>query len=130
MSKPKPRSGPSIVLVIVSILLVIVGFYTLQLGAFAFGNRQLDTAALYILVAILSLGFVTFSVLRVRRGYSVSYLTPHKVLSIVKCPQCSFKQIKNFAIGDYVFKTEGKCSQCGTGSLFIDGIFGEAPKHR
>ena len=125
MSQPKARTGPSIVLVVVSILLVILGFYTLQLGIFNLDGGRVELAALYFFVAIMSLGFVSFSVMRVRRGYSASYLAPIKVLSIVRCPQCSFKQIKNFAIGDYVFKTAGKCSQCGTGELFINGIYTE-----
>lgn len=130
MSQPKPRSGPSIVLVIISILLVIVGFYTLQLGAFAYQSGQLEVATLYILVAVMALGFVTFSVLRVRRGYNISYLAPNKVMSIVRCAQCSFKQIKNFTMGDYVFKTMGTCSQCQTGSLSITGIYQEDLKRR
>jgi|SRR6266568_5224722 len=54
---------------------------------------------------------------------------PNRVFEIVKCKQCSFKQIKNFALGDYVTKTLGLCTQCNTANLFIDGIYGEPP-HR
>ena len=129
MSQPRPRSGPSVATMIISILLVIVGFLTIEVG-FASYQSQPDIATLYFTVGFLSLGLVLFSVLRVRRGVMITRGTPNKVLSIILCPQCSFKQLKNFAVGDYVFKTQGKCSQCGVGSLYINGIYTEGPSRR
>ena len=114
---------------IISVVLVILGFYTIEVG-FALYQTQPDIATLYFTVGFLSLGLVLFSILRVRRGLVMTRGIPNKVLSIVLCPQCSFKQIKNFAMGDYVFKTEGKCSQCGAGSLYINGIYTEDLRRR
>jgi len=51
-------------------------------------------------------------------------------MSIVKCPQCSFKQLKNFSVGDYVFKKLGMCTQCGVASLSITGIYYDGPTRR
>ena len=74
-------------------------------------------------------GFVAFSLMRVRRSFALANPAPNRVFEIVKCKQCTFKQIKNFALGDYVAKTLGLCTQCNTANLFIDGIYGEPP-HR
>ncbi len=129
MAQPKPpRGGPSIGLIIISILLVIVGAYSFQSALFV----QTDdvTRFLFLVMFVLSFGFVIFSMRRVRRGYSITRVVPYKVLSIVKCAQCSFKQIKNFAVGDYVTKTQGKCTQCGVGDLSINGIYTEGPPRR
>ena len=129
MSQPRPRSGPSIGVMLISIVLIIIAFYTLNLALSTF-STDVTLATLYFTVAVLSFGFVVLSVFRVRRGYALANPAPLKVMSIVKCPQCSFKQIKNFAVGDFVFKKLGMCTQCGVASLSITGIYYDGPIRR
>ncbi|TMI48783.1 hypothetical protein E6H17_02790 [Candidatus Bathyarchaeota archaeon] len=129
MSQPRPRSGPSIGVMLISIVLIIIAFYTLNLALSTFSS-DVTLATLYFTVAVLSFGFVVLSVFRVRRGYALANPAPLKVMSIVKCPQCSFKQIKNFAVGDFVFKKLGMCTQCGVASLSITGIYYDGPTRR
>jgi len=81
-------------------------------------------------LAFVTFLFVVFNIVRTRRGFSLTTVVPSKVLSVVQCTQCSFKQLKNFALGDYVTKAEGKCTQCGNQTLFVSGIFTEAGKKR
>src|SRR5256886_15399162 len=103
---------------LISIVLIIIAFYTLNLALSTFSS-DVTLATLYFTVAVLSFGFVVLSVFRVRKGYALANPAPLKVMSIVKCPQCSFKQIKNFSVGDFVFKKLGMCTQCGVASLSI-----------
>ncbi len=130
MSTGRPQGGSQISRMVIAFILVAVGLVTLNLGLGSLYSGDLPTAILFFSVTVVSLGFVSFSVLRVRRGYSIPYLSHSKILSVVLCSQCSFKQMKNFALGDYVFKQEGKCSQCGNSTLFINGIFSEDLKKR
>ena len=129
MAQQRPRSGPSLVLLIVSILLILFGFYSLNVAFATYGSDPL-LGLLYFLAAVLSFGLIAFSVFRVRRGIMLANPAPNKVLSIVKCSGCSFKQIKNFALGDYVLKRLGTCTQCNAAPLFIDGIYGEGSQRR
>jgi hypothetical protein len=129
VAQPKPRSGPSIGLMIISIVLVLLGFYTLNVALATLPN-DFTLGTVYFVVAVLSFGFVAFSIVRVRRGYQLANPAANKVLSIVKCRNCSFKQLKAFALGDYVAKTLGMCTQCNAANLFIDGIYGEGPQRR
>jgi hypothetical protein len=129
VAQPRPRSGPSIGVMLISIVLIIIAFYTLNLALSTFSS-DVTLATLYFTVAVLSFGFVVLSVFRVRRGYALANPTPLKVMSIVKCPQCSFKQIKNFAVGDYIFKRLGMCTQCGVADLSITGIYYDGPTRR
>ena len=129
MSQPRPRSGPSIGVMLISIVLIIIAFYTLNLALSTFSS-DVTLATLYFTVAVLSFGFVVLSVFRVRRGYALANPAPLKVMSVVKCPQCSFKQIKNFAVGDFIFKKLGMCTQCGVASLSITGIYYDGPTRR
>jgi hypothetical protein len=129
VAQPRPRSGPSIGVMLISIVLIIIAFYTLNLALSTFSS-DVTLATLYFTVAVLSFGFVVLSVFRVRRGYALANPAPLKVMSIVKCPQCSFKQIKNFAVGDYIFKRLGMCTQCGVANLSITGIYYDGPTRR
>jgi hypothetical protein len=104
--------------------MAIVGIYTVGL---AFGAVDPTLQILYLTISVLAFTFVVLSFTRMRRGVAIGRYAPPKVLSIVKCGQCSFKQIKNFAIGDFVFKTLGKCTQCNVGDLSISGIYTEGP---
>ncbi len=110
--------------------MVVVGVVALNLGLGSLSENDLPSALLWFSVVIVTLGFVSFSILRVRRGFSLMPLASTKMLSVVLCSQCSFKQMKNFSLGDYVSKQEGKCSQCGNPTLFISGIFTEDLKKK
>jgi len=110
--------------------MVIIGVVALNLGIGALGDNDTASALLWFSVVIVTLGFVSFSIVRVRRGFSLMPLPGAKMLSVVTCTQCSFKQMKSFALGDYVSKQEGKCTQCGNPTLFISGIFSEDTKKK
>lgn len=125
MASPRPRTGPSIVLMIVYLVFAVVGLVALYGLIQTGGNSISIVEILYVAVATLALGFVAFSLMRVRKNYAMMNPPPNKVFDIVKCPSCSFKQIKNFSIGDYVPKTLGLCTQCNAANLYIDGIYGE-----
>lgn len=135
MAQAKPPGGGSVtVRFILSLILAFVALYSLLalLTGYDFiQQKRLDdaTGSVYLSVAFVTFLLVVFNLVRTRRGFGLA-APPSKVLSIVKCTQCTFKQIKNFAIGDYVSKAEGKCSQCGNQSLFVSGIFAEDMKKR
>jgi hypothetical protein len=130
VASSKPKTGPSILLIVLYLAFAIIGLYAL------YGLLQSNSGGitivevLYAAVAAMAIGFVVFSLARVRRNYSLMNPPPNRVYEIVKCPQCSFKQVKNFAIGDYVTKGMGLCTQCNVANLFIDGIYGEGPQRK
>ena len=130
MSQGKPRGGIPLVPMLISLVLVIIGITTLQQGVVEFREGNAQQALLYLSVTVFAFGFVMFSIMRTRRGYAVPFIAPSKVMSVVRCAQCSFKQIKNFALGDYVFGMAGTCTQCGKPSLFINEIYAEEIKKR
>jgi len=129
VSTGKPRGGSQVLPTVIALIMIVVGLVTLNLGLQALSS-DLPTAVLYLSVAVVSFGFVSFSFFRFRRGYVLPFLSNSRVLSVVLCSRCTFKQIKNFALGDFVFKQEGRCSQCGNLSLFINGIYSEDLRKR
>lgn len=135
MSQARPRGGSIIVRMILAIILGLIGVITLSalisgLDPFRGGPLDSTRTIIYLTVAFLSFAYLSFSIFRVRKAYTVMGFTPSKVMSVVRCAQCSFKQIKNFTIGDYVFKAAGNCTQCGSPNLFINGIYADDIKKR
>ena len=47
-----------------------------------------------------------------------------KVLTVIRCTKCNYKNIKDFEKGDYVLKEVGSCPKCD-GTLLIYSIFRE-----
>ncbi len=47
-----------------------------------------------------------------------------KVLTVIQCTKCNYKNIKDFEKGDYVLKEAGSCPKCD-GKLLVYSIFRE-----
>ena len=73
---------------------------------------------LWLLLIILSIIFRLF----MRPKKYKNPFAPYRVQSIITCPNCNFKGIRDFKVGDYVFKDE-PCA-CG-GKRLISAIFRE-----
>lgn len=56
--------------------------------------------------------FVTYLLLKQLRRKAPIDLKPFNVVSVITCDHCSFKEIKRFEVGDYVFKEIGECPKC------------------
>jgi hypothetical protein len=130
VSAGKPQGGSTILRYALALILVVVGVVSLNLGLIAWSDGDMPSALLWFSVVVVTLGFFSFSILRVRRGFSLGPFSNTRILSVVLCSKCSFKQMKNFTLGDYVSKQEGKCTQCGNPTLFISGIFSEDLKKK
>ena len=130
MSSGRPQGGSTILRYALALILVVVGVVSLNLGLIAWSDGDTPSALLWFSVVVVTLGFFSFSILRVRRGFSLGPFSNTRILSVVLCSKCSFKQMKNFTLGDYVSKQEGKCTQCGNPTLFISGIFSEDLKKK
>jgi hypothetical protein len=129
VSTGKPQGGSQLTRTVIALILFAVAIVALNLGLQDYYNGDLASAILWFSLVAVSIGFVSFTTMRVRRGYSLGALN-NKVFAIVLCTSCTFKQIRNFGLGDYVFKQEGKCTQCGNTSLYINGIYSEDLKKR
>ena len=130
MSSGRPQGGSVVLRYALALAMVIIGVVALNLGIGALNDNDTASALLWFSVVIVTLGFVSFSIVRVRRGFALMPLSSTKMLSVVACTSCNFKQMKNFTLGDFVSKQEGKCTQCGNPTLFISGIFSEDLKKK
>lgn len=55
-------------------------------------------------------------------GYKQPQIPSEKILTVIGCSNCDYREERNFMEGDYVFKELGPCRKC-SGSSYIIGIY-------
>jgi len=48
---------------------------------------------------------------------------PFKVITIVKCSSCDYKEARKFERGYFIFKKIDQCKKCNKGTLYIHNIY-------
>jgi hypothetical protein len=115
-------------------IVVVIGVSSLLflwLGFQAFGGENPDQGNLYIFVGtslMAAIGYMFF------RTKAVSSKKPPvekaEVVTILECPSCDLKRVRDFKRGDYIYKSDEPCTRC-EGTMTITGIHRKAePKKK
>lgn len=116
MAEPRKVSPMMLVFYIVGALIVlliaIISIYAAY-AVFRSSQASIEDASYFLLIAtvMLLLSAYLMGAMR-RRTTTVPAIVPQNVLSVEECAKCSFKNVRTFARGDYVFKTLDKCPRC------------------
>jgi hypothetical protein len=105
--------------------MIIVGalaLVSLYMGFRAYGDNEIETAFMYLLVGASGFIAIGYSFFRARPTAKES-LEPKKsdVITTLECPQCNLKRVRSFQRGDYIFKRDEPCSRCD-GQMVITAI--------
>ncbi|HEX9915289.1 MAG TPA: hypothetical protein VGB32_10245 [Candidatus Bathyarchaeia archaeon] len=95
---------------------------SLYMGFRAYGNEEIETAFMYLLVGASGFIAIGYSFFRAKPTTKES-LEPKKsdVITTLECPQCNLKRVRSFQRGDYIFKRDEPCSRC-EGQMVITAI--------
>ena len=104
------------------ILVGALALVSLYMGFRAYGNEEIETAFMYLLVGASGFIAIGYSFFRARPTTKES-LEPKKsdVITTLECPQCNLKRVRSFQRGDYIFKRDEPCSRC-EGQMVITAI--------
>lgn len=80
-------------------------------------NHSYGQALMFIGVALLMVSWAIFFF-----GYKQPQVPSEKILTIIGCSNCDYREERNFVEGDYVFKELGPCKKC-SGPSYIIGIY-------
>jgi hypothetical protein len=116
LAEPRKVSPMMLVFYIVGALIVlliaIISIYAAY-AVFRSSQASIEDAGYFLLIAMVMLILSAYLMGAMRRRTTiVSVVIPQDVLSIEECAKCSFKNVRAFMRGDYVFKTLGKCPRC------------------
>jgi hypothetical protein len=97
-------------------LMVVVGaiaLASLYMGFREYGNNNLETAFMYILIGVSGFIAIGFSFFRAKPVTKTKDgLKEVEVISTLECPQCNLKRVRAFQPGDYIFKKDEPCTRC------------------
>ena len=116
------------------IVLYVIAFGMLSLSAYyiyqalgAYSEGSVDRALFFAIIGFTGIG-VTMYMMSILMKRAAKHVIP-PVMSTVECLRCGFKSIRKFAIGDYVYKTEGNCQKCNV-PMLITAIYAEEIKKK
>ena len=115
-------------------IFVVIGVSSLLflwLGFQAYGGENPDQGNLYIVGGTAGLAMIGYMFFRTK---AVSSKKPPvdkaEVVTILECPSCDLKRVRDFQRGDYIYKTDEPCTRC-EGIMTITGIHRKAePKKK
>ncbi len=107
------------------VLMVVVGaiaLVSLYMGFQEYGNNNMETAFMYILIGVSGFAAIGFNFFKVKPiAKQTSGLKTVEVVSTLECPLCNLKRVRAHQVGDYIFKSDEPCTRCD-GSMVITRI--------
>lgn len=112
-------------IILVTFLLSLAALYV----AFANIIEQSDLTSSYSFLAIgfFGLALSGYMLLQTRAKPMRALLEMPRVITMLECPKCDFKNIRDFQRGDFIFKENGSCQKCDE-TMKITAIYREAKK--
>jgi hypothetical protein len=125
MSGTTPIAGGATQNWVTLALMIVVGalaLVSLYWGFKAYGDEELETALMYLIIGACGFIAIGYSFFRARPTAKES-LEPKKfdVITTLECPQCNLKRVRAFQRGDYIFKRDEPCTRCD-GQMVITAI--------
>jgi hypothetical protein len=114
-------------------LAIILVTFILSLSALyiAFANiinqSDLPSSYSFLAVGLFGLALSGYLLMQTRAKPARNILELPRVLTTLECPNCDFKNIRDFQKGDYIFKENGPCQKCDE-TMKITAIYREAKK--
>ncbi len=97
-------------------LMIVVGaiaLASLYMGFKEYGDNNIETAFMYILIGISGFVAIGFSFFRAQPAKKTKKGPKEvEVVTTLECPQCNLKRVRAHQVGDYIFKKDEPCTRC------------------
>jgi len=117
-------------------VVVVIGIFSLLslwLGFQAYGSEHPEQANYYIIIGtagFAAIGYMFFRTKAITSSRKSVTVPKVEVVTILECPSCELKRVRDFQKGDYVYKDDEPCTRC-EGTMVITGIHKRAePKKK
>ncbi len=116
---------------LIAFSIAVLGYsvWMLYTGILSMKEGNMESFYYTAFISLIGIMLAVSSLTQIRRRVSILPRLGAKVLTVALCNKCSFKVIRNFTTGDYVFKEAGKCQQCNE-TMYINQIYQEEPKKK
>jgi hypothetical protein len=112
-------------IILVTFILSLIALY-IALGNMV-NQTDLWSSYSFFAVGLFGLALSGYLLMQTRSKPVQKILELPRVLTMLECPNCDFKNVRDFQKGDYIFKENGSCQKCDN-TMKITGIYREAKK--
>jgi len=119
----------SYLMVIFSIIILAWAVWAMYSALNFQQQGNMESFYFYAIASSVAIVLAVSSLMQMRRRILMLQSIAARVLSVVLCSNCSFKVVRAFAEGDFVYKEVGKCQQC-SGTMRVDAIYAEEPARK
>ena len=116
----------SYLMVIFSVVILAWAVWAMYMAFNYQQSGDMENFYFYAIASSVAIVLAVSSLMQMRRRIAMLQKQATKVLSVVLCGSCSFKVVRVFGPGDFVYREVGKCQQCG-GTMRVDSIYAEEP---
>ena len=106
-------------------IIVVIGIFSLfslWMGFQALGSDRPEQSTYYLLTGTVGFAAIGYRFFRTKAVTTRQPDIPKvDVVTILECPSCELKRVRDFKVGDYVNKDDEPCTRC-EGSMVIAGI--------
>lgn len=106
------------------IVIGIFSLFSLWMGFQAFSSDNPEHSTYYIFIGTAGLAAIGYMFFRTR-AVATTARQPEAprvdVVTVLECPACNLKRVRDFKRGDYVYKDDEPCTRC-EGQMLITGI--------
>ncbi len=116
-----------------SALMTLFIVLVLSLAALTYGfsilDQYPDISYMLLLFGFLGAAIVTYTLLQTRRRLAKLKIVIPPVTTTIECKKCSFKNVREFQRGDYIFKEVEPCQKCSD-KMLITAIYREVKEEK
>ena len=119
---PIPNISMSWLTLVIIIIVGIFALFNLWMGFQAFGSDNSEQSLIYLLVGTIGFAVIGYMFFRTKPMTSKEPEIPKaEVVTILECPSCELKRVRDFKRGDYINKDDEPCTRCD-GNMVVSGI--------
>lgn len=117
------RISTFVFMIVLAVMALSIIAFALAVNAFIVGE---DIVAIYlVIIGLVAMTLSAYVLMQSRRAVATGKLGPAKVMTIIECKKCGFKNVRDFQRGDFVYKELEACQKCPDDKMIITGIYKE-----
>jgi len=114
---------PLIILIFIAAGMVTLSSYYLLRAYLSYREGAIESSIYYAVIGATGIAITVYMTFIMRKR-TVTKKAEVPVLTTTECAKCSYKNMRKFAKGDYVYKTVGTCEKCKE-PMLVTAIYAE-----
>ena len=119
---------PLLILIFIAAGMVVLSSYYLFRAYLSYRDGAVESSIYYAVIGATGIAITVYMTFIMRKR-TVTKKAEVPVLTTTECGKCSYKSMRKFVKGDYVYKAVGTCEKCSE-PMLITAIYADPPQKK